>query len=81
MVVEPGNPFQRGQLDGFTCLPRSAAVDQLSLVEPGDGLGQGVVVAVPLLLPSLLAPTVRSAQTATLQGRPVSELDSIGQTV
>ena len=47
MVVEPGNPFQRGQFDGFTRLPGSAAVDQLSLVEPVDGLGQGVVIAVP----------------------------------
>jgi hypothetical protein len=31
VVVEPGRPFQRGQFDGLTDLPGSAAVDQLSL--------------------------------------------------
>jgi len=47
-VVEPGYPFQRSQFDGFTCFPRSAAVDQLSLVESVNGLGQVVIIAVAL---------------------------------
>jgi len=42
MVVKPGHPFQRGQFDGLTRLPGSAAMDQLSFVEAVDGLGQGV---------------------------------------
>lgn len=48
MVVEPGYPFQGGQFDGFTRFPGSAAVDEIGLVEPIDGLGQGVVVTVAL---------------------------------
>jgi hypothetical protein len=48
VVVKPGHPFQRGQFHGFTRLPRSAAVDQLSLVEPVNGLGQGIIIAVAL---------------------------------
>ena len=45
-VVEPVNPLQGGQFHGFPGFPRSPAVDQLGLVEPVDGFGQGVVVAV-----------------------------------
>src|SRR5664279_2570409 len=48
MVVEPSHPFQRGKLDCLLGLPRRAAMNQLGLVEPIDGLGQGVVVAVAL---------------------------------
>ena len=40
------HPFQSGQFDRFLGLPRSAAMDQLSLFKPVDRLGQRVVVAV-----------------------------------
>ena len=42
MVVEPGHPFQRGQLHRFLRFPRPPAFDQLGLVQPVDRLGQGV---------------------------------------
>jgi hypothetical protein len=45
-VVEPVDPFQGGVLDGVDPLPGAAAADQLGLVEPDDGLGQGVVLGV-----------------------------------
>ena len=48
VVVELGDPFQSGQLDGFLGLPRRAAMDQLRLVQAVDRLDQGVVVAVAL---------------------------------
>jgi hypothetical protein len=47
-MVKPGHPFQRCQFDGLTRFPWRAAVDQFSLVEPIDGLGQGIIVAVAL---------------------------------
>ena len=46
VVVEPRHPFQRGQFDSLARLPRPAPVDDLGLVQPVDGLGQGVVVTV-----------------------------------
>ena len=45
-IVEPVDPFQRGELDGFQASPRAASPDHLGLVEAVDGLGQGVVVTV-----------------------------------
>ena len=45
-MVEPGHSFQRRQFDGLTRFPGSAAVDQFSLVEPVDRLGQGIIVTV-----------------------------------
>jgi hypothetical protein len=42
-VVEPVDPLQRGVLDLVDALPGAAAADQLSLVQPDDRLGQGVV--------------------------------------
>ena len=48
VVVEPSYPFQRGELYRLLGLPRPAPVDHLGLVEPVDGLGQRVVVAVAL---------------------------------
>ena len=45
-VVEPVDPFQRGELDGFEGAPWSASMDDLGLVEAVDRLGQGVVIAV-----------------------------------
>lgn len=47
-MIKPGYPFQRGQFDGLTRFPRSPTMDRLSLVEPVDGLCQGIVVAVSL---------------------------------
>lgn len=46
VMIKPGHPFERGQFDGLTRLPGSAAVDQFSLIEPIDRLGQGIIVAV-----------------------------------
>ena len=45
-MVEPVDPFERGELDGFERAPWPTPVDHLGLVEAVDGLGQGVVVAV-----------------------------------
>lgn len=45
-MVEPAHPLQCGQLHGFPGLPGAPAVNQLGLVQPVDGLGQRVVVAV-----------------------------------
>ena len=48
VVVEPGYPFQGGQLHRFLGLPRCPAMNQFSLVQAVDRLGQGVVVAISL---------------------------------
>lgn len=48
MVVEPGHPFQRSELDGLPGFPGCPAANQLGLVQTVDGLGQGVVIAVTL---------------------------------
>ena len=45
-MVEPVDPFEAGELDGFERPPGPAPVDHLGLVEAVDGLGQRVVVAV-----------------------------------
>lgn len=45
-MVEPSDPFQCCQFDGFPGFPRRAAMDQLGLVQAIDRLGQGVVVTV-----------------------------------
>jgi len=45
-IVEPVNPFERRVLHRIVSSPRPATVDHLSLVEPDDGLGEGVVVGV-----------------------------------
>lgn len=47
VMVEPRDPFERGQLDGYLALPGRSPVDQLGLVEPVDRLRKGVIVAVP----------------------------------
>ena len=47
-MVEPGYPFEGGQLQGLDGFPRGTAVDQFSLVEAIDGFGQGVVVTITL---------------------------------
>ena len=38
-VVEPFNPFQGGELDGFQRTPRPTHADQLVLLEAVDALG------------------------------------------
>jgi hypothetical protein len=45
-VVEPIEVVQGGDLDLFHRLPRTVGIDQLGLVEPNDGLREGVVVGV-----------------------------------
>lgn len=46
-MVVPVHPFQGRHLNSFAALPR-LAVNQLGLVQPVDGFGQGVVVAIAL---------------------------------
>jgi hypothetical protein len=45
-MVEPVDPLQGGVLDVVHPLPGAAPADQLGLVQPDDGLGQGVVIGV-----------------------------------
>jgi hypothetical protein len=45
-IVEPVHPFEGRELDGLEVAPRSASMDDLSLVEAVDRLGQRVVVRV-----------------------------------
>jgi hypothetical protein len=45
-VVEPVDPLQGGVLDLVDPLPWVAPADQLGLVQPDDGLGQGGVVGI-----------------------------------
>jgi hypothetical protein len=40
------DPFERGELDSLERPPRPASMNNLSLVEPVDRLGQGVVIGV-----------------------------------
>jgi hypothetical protein len=42
-IVEPVDPFQCGELDGFQVSPGTAALDHLGLVETVDGLGEGII--------------------------------------
>src|SRR5450756_2888261 len=46
LVVPPGHPRRGRELDLVGRPPRPLAPDELGLVEPVDGLGEGVVVAV-----------------------------------
>ena len=45
-VIEPIYPFQGGEFHGLEAAPRPAAVNDLCLVKPVDGLGERVVVTV-----------------------------------
>ena len=45
-VVEPVDVFEGGELDVIEAVPWTSATDELGLVEPDGGLGQGVVVGV-----------------------------------
>jgi len=46
LMVEPGDPFQRFQFEGFAGFPGRTAADEFGLVQPIDGLGHGIIVAV-----------------------------------
>jgi hypothetical protein len=46
VVVEPVDPFERGELDSFEGSPRPTLMDDLGLVETADRLGQSIVIAV-----------------------------------
>jgi len=46
-VAPPLDPFQPGALDLLGAAPGSAAFDQFGLEQPVDGLGEGVIEAVP----------------------------------
>jgi len=45
-MIEPVDPFQRGELDGFDVAPRPAPPNDLGFIEPVDRLGERIVVAV-----------------------------------
>jgi len=45
-VVEPVDPFQGGVFDLVDAFSGATAADELGLVQPDDGLGQGVVIGV-----------------------------------
>ena len=45
-VVDPAHPLQGCQFHGLLGLPRSLAVNELSLIKPVYGFGQCVVIAV-----------------------------------
>ena len=40
-VVEPVDPFQGGELNGVEVAPRPAPVNDLGLVKPVEGFGEG----------------------------------------
>src|SRR5690606_17178073 len=46
VLVEPVHPGEGGELEFVDCAERAVDLDALGLVEPHDGLGEGVVVAV-----------------------------------
>jgi hypothetical protein len=41
-AIEPVDVFEGGVLDGIEAGPRPSMADQLGLVEPVEGFGQGV---------------------------------------
>jgi hypothetical protein len=45
-MVEPVDPFQCCELDGFERPPRATSMDDLGLVKAIDGLGERVVIRV-----------------------------------
>jgi hypothetical protein len=46
-VIEPVDPFQGGIVNGFKTAPGASSMEDFRLEQAVDGLGQGVVVAVP----------------------------------
>ena len=45
MIIEPADPFERGQLHCLHALPGTAPVNDFGLVQTIDRLGQRIVVA------------------------------------
>jgi hypothetical protein len=45
-VIEPVDPFERRELDGFKIPPGSAPVNDLGLVKPVDGFGESIVIGI-----------------------------------
>jgi hypothetical protein len=45
-IVEPVDPLESGELDGFQQTPWAASTDELSLEQAMDGFGERVVVAI-----------------------------------
>ena len=45
-VVEPVDPFERGEFEVVETFPWALVPDEFGFVEPVDRLGEGVVVAV-----------------------------------
>ena len=60
-MVEPIDPFQRGELDGFKTAPRSTAMNDLSLVKAVDRFGESIVVGIANASDRWLDPCVRQA--------------------
>lgn len=48
LMIEPGYPFQHGQLDRVRGFPGTTPMDQPRFVQAIDGVGQGVIVAITL---------------------------------
>lgn len=48
LMIEPGYPFQHGQLDRVRGFPGTTPMDQPRFVRAIDGVGQGVMVATTL---------------------------------
>ena len=60
-IIEPVDPFESGELDGFEVSPRASPVDHLGLEEPDHGFGERVVVAVADAAHGGLDPGLREA--------------------
>ena len=45
-VVEPIDPFEGSELDGFEVSPWTSTVDHLGLVEAVDGFGESIVIGI-----------------------------------
>ena len=45
-VVEPIDPFERGELHGFEIAPWSSPVDDLGLVKTVDRFGESIIITV-----------------------------------
>ena len=75
-MVEPIHPFERGNLDGFSALPRTVSVDDLSLIEPVDRFGQCVVVAVTFAAGRRLDAGFSPGETIKDPQEPTGEMQS-----
>ena len=84
-VVVPVHPLEGGELHRLAVTPRAAPGDEFGLVQPDDGLGQGVVVepapeclyrgSRPRCPPRARCPSVRGARCSAARGAPVGVVD------